>query len=246
MTGRVGKVQGLPLHERPRPRRLCERPGDAAGGDRGNGCGGSVAVLVALVLVATVSEATAQGRVGINGYGILGDVRLDAAQTFEAVAETSHARVFGGGVQVTDLWGFLFVDVAVSSTTIDGGRVFIDDGAVDRLGIPLEVGMLYVDVAAGWRHMHGRLSPYVGGGLSRLRYRETSQFAQPGEDLAESAIGPLFLAGVDLALSRWIRLGGELRYRRISGVLGSGGASAKFDEDSAGGVSVALRVSIGR
>jgi hypothetical protein len=102
MTGRVGKVQGLPLHERPRPRRLCERPGDAAGGDRGNGCGGSVAVLVALVLVATVSEATAQGRVGINGYGILGDVRLDAAQTFEAVAETSHARVFGGGVQVTD------------------------------------------------------------------------------------------------------------------------------------------------
>jgi opacity protein-like surface antigen len=149
-------------------------------------------------------------------------------------------------VQVTNLWRAVFVDVAVSSMTIDGGRVFIDDGAVQPLGIPREVSMLSVDVAAGWRHVHGRLSPYVGGGVSRLRYRETSEFAEPGEDVTESGTGLLFLGGIDFALSRWVRVGGELRYRRIGGVLGSGGASAKFDEDSAGGVSTALRMSIGR
>jgi opacity protein-like surface antigen len=206
---------------------------------------GKVAAVV-LTLVATTSEATAQDRVRLSGYGLFGDMRLDAAQTFEAVSETSHGRVFGGGVQVTNLWRFVFVDVAVSSVTIDGERVTIDGDAVQPLGIPLEVSMRYVDVAAGWRHVRGRLSPYVGGGFSRLKYRETSEFAQPGEDVTDSGTGPLFLAGVDFALSRWLRVGGELRYRRISGVLGSAGASAKFDEDSAGGVSTALRVSIGR
>jgi hypothetical protein len=208
---------------------------------------GRVAALVVLAVLATPSEAGGQSRVGFGGYCVFGDVRLDAAQTFEAVSETSHARVLGAGIQVTNVWRFLFVDVAVSSTTIGGERVFIDEGsAVRPLGIPLEVSMRHVDVAAGWRTMHGRLSAYFGGGFSRLRYRETSELAQPGEAVAESATGPLFLAGVDFGLSRWIRIGAELRYRRIGGVLGSGGVSAKFDEDSAGGVSTAFRVSIGR
>jgi hypothetical protein len=153
---------------------------------------GRVAALVILALLAAPSEAGGQSQVGLSGYGVLGDMRLDAAQTFEAVSETSHARVLGAGIQVTNLWRFLFVDVAVSSMTMDGQRVFID------------------------------------------------------EDSAETATGPLLLAGVDFTLSRWVRIGAELRYRRIGGVLGSGGASAKFDEDSAGGISTAFRVSIGR
>jgi hypothetical protein len=208
---------------------------------------GRVAALVILALLAAPSEAGGQSQVGLSGYGVLGDMRLDAAQTFEAVSETSHARVLGAGIQVTNLWRFLFVDVAVSSMTMDGQRVFIDeDSAVRPLGIPLQVSMRHIDVAAGWRSMRGRLMPFVGGGFSRLRYRETSELAQPGEDVAETATGPLLLAGVDFTLSRWVRIGAELRYRRIGGVLGSGGASAKFDEDSAGGISTAFRVSIGR
>jgi len=206
---------------------------------------GRVAALVILVLL-TTPTANAQGSARLSGYGVFGDMRLDAARTFEAVSETSHVRVLGGGIQIANLWKFLFVDVAVSTMTIDGQRVFVDDGAVQPLGIPLEVRMRSVDVAAGWRHQHGRLSPYAGGGFSRLRYRETSELAQPGEDVTDSGTGPLFLGGIDFALSRWVRIGAEIRYRRIGGVLGSGGASAKFDEDSAGGVSTALRVSIGR
>jgi hypothetical protein len=208
---------------------------------------GGVAALVFLALLLLPSDARGQNQVGLSGYGALGDMRLDAAQTFQAVSRSSHARVLAAGVQVTNLWGFLFIDVAVSSMTKDGERVSIgEDSTVQPLGIPLEVGMRYVDVAAGWRITHGRMSPYVGGGVSRLNYRETSELAQPGENVADSGIGPLFLAGVDFTLSRWVRLGAELRARRIGGVLGSGGASAKFNENSAGGVSTALRVSIGR
>jgi opacity protein-like surface antigen len=208
---------------------------------------GRVAALVVLAVLGTPGDATGQSEVGLNGYGVLGDMRLDAAQTFKAVSETSHGRLLGAGIQVTNIWRSLFVEVAVSSMTIDGERVFIDEErAAQPLGIPLEVSMRYVDVAAGWRTRHGRLSPYAGGGFSALRYRERSEFAQPGEDVAEGGTGPLVLAGVDFTLSRWVRIGAELRYRRISGVLGSGGASAEFHEDSAGGVSTALRVSIGR
>jgi opacity protein-like surface antigen len=208
---------------------------------------GRVAALVVLAVLGTPADAKGQSQVRLNGYGVLGDMRLDAAQTFKAVSETSHARLLGAGIQITNMWRSLFVDVAVSSMTIDGERVFIDDErAVHPLGIPLEVSMRYVDVAAGWRTTHGRLSPYVGAGFSGLRYRERSQLAQPGEDVAEAGVGPSVLAGIDFTLSRWVRIGGEVRYRRIKGVLGTGGASATFGEDSAGGVSTALRVSIGR
>jgi len=207
---------------------------------------GRIMALVVVAVLGAPSEARAQSRVGLSGYGVIGDIRLDAAETFEAVSDTSHTRVMGAGIQVTNLWRFLFVDFAVSSMTIDGERVFIDeDRTVRPLGIPLEVSMRYVDVAAGWRSLHGRLSPYIGGGFSRLRYRETSELARPGENVAEGANGPLFLAGLDLTLYRWVRVGAELRYRRFGGVLGSGGASAKFGEDSAGGVSIAVRVSFG-
>jgi opacity protein-like surface antigen len=208
---------------------------------------GRVAALMIVVALGTAADDGGQDQLGLNGYGVLGDMRLDAAQTFEAVSETSHARLFGAGIQVTNIWRSVFVDVAVSNMTIDGERVFFDEArAVQPLGIPLEVSMRYVDVAAGWRARHGRLSPYVGGGFSGLRYRERSELAQPGEDVAEGGVGPLFLAGIDFTLSRWVRIGGEVRYRRVGGVLGAGGASAEFREDSAGGVSTALRVTIGR
>jgi hypothetical protein len=76
---------------------------------------GRVAALVVIAVLATPSEAGGQSRVGFSGYCVFGDMRMDAARTFEAVSETSHARVLGARIQVTNLWRFTFVDVAVSS-----------------------------------------------------------------------------------------------------------------------------------
>ena len=105
--------------------------------------------------------------------------------------------------------------------------------------------MAPLDLAAGWR-TGARAQTYVGAGFTRITYEETSDFAASGEDVKESATGLLLLGGVDVALSRWVHIGGEIRYRRVDGVLGSSGVSEIFGERELGGLATSLRVSIGR
>ena len=222
-------------------------------------------VLVVLLAMAAAPAVQAQTRttpqpprpmqpapprepVGFRGYAVLGMATLTAVDTFDALAGTRSRQTFGGGVQVTNLWRRLFADVGASVVSLDGERIFIDDGEVFDLGIPLEITMRPIDIAGGWRftYARGRVSPYVGAGLTYLQYEETSEFSESGDDISEGKAGPLLLGGVDVHLWQWLHAGGELRYRRIGGILGDGGASAAFGEDDAGGVSVAVRISVGR
>jgi opacity protein-like surface antigen len=138
----------------------------------------------------------------------------------------------------------VFVDVAVQRMTIDGQRVFVDQGTVYDLNIPLQVTMIPFDVAAGWR-MPGRVSAYGAAGVSRISYGERSDFAVTGDDVDESGTGLLLLGGVDVAVWRFVSIGGEVRYRHVEGPLGETGVSAVFDENSIGGVAASLRVSVG-
>ena len=89
-----------------------------------------------------------------------------------------------------------------------------------------------------------RLVPFVGGGLSMAMYKETSQNAG-GDDVSERASGFVFLGGVDYTLTKWIHVGGEFRYRAVTGVLGSAGVSQFYEEQSVGGWAVGVRVSVG-
>ena len=195
-----------------------------------------------------VQPAPALEPIGIRGYALAGMAALAARETFDAVAGARSRPAFGGGVQITNLWRRLFADVGASVVSFDGGRVFVDDGRVFELGIPLEVTLRHLDVAGGWRltFARGRISPYAGAGLTWLQYEETSAFAQPGDDVREGGAGALVLGGVDIRLWQWLHAGGELRYRRVGGILGEGGASAAFGEDDAGGVAAAVRISVGR
>lgn len=207
---------------------------------------GRVAPLVVALAALAPPPALAQS-IGIRGYASFGIARLAATDTFEAVADTTQQPVFGGGVQVTNIWRGIFADVGVAQIeTIEGERVFVDDGEVFELDIPLEVKMRPVDIAAGWRLAYGRVSPYVGAGVTFLSYEETSEGADADEDVSETTSGPLFLAGIDVAIVNWLHAGGELRYRQVKGILGEGGVSGEFGEDNAGGLTAAVRISIGR
>jgi len=198
--------------------------------------------VLCLVPVTAAGQATGPS---LFGYGTLGSTALAAAETFEAVAGTSRRTNLGGGAHAT-IWRGLFVDGAVSRLRLTGERVFIHGETVYQLGVPLTVTLRPVDVAAGWRIRRGRVSPFAGGGLSMVSYAEESDFAEAGDDVRETRTGAMFLGGVDVAVLQWLQLGGELRYRAVTGVLGAGGVSGVFGEDSIGGVAASVRVSVGR
>jgi opacity protein-like surface antigen len=102
-----------------------------------------------------------------------------------------------------------------------------------------------LDLIGGWRFPVGRVIPYVGAGMSYVSYEETAPFAIDGDDVSDSSTGAAFLGGVEVSVTRLLRVGGEFGYRAVNGVLGMGGVSSAFGEDQLGGFAAALRVSVG-
>jgi opacity protein-like surface antigen len=204
----------------------------------------TLAVVLAILVLPVLTEA--QTRPGIRVYSTFGSTQLAATDSFEAVTGTSRSTGLGGGVTVTRLWRGVFADVSFAQTKLDGERVFIHEGTIYELGIPVEITMQPLDAVIGWRFDKGRLSPFAGAGYSSMSYRETSGFSSSGDDVNERASGPMVMAGADVAILRWLHVGGEVRYRAIDGVLGRAGVSEVYGENSLGGMSAALRLSVGR
>lgn len=198
-------------------------------------------VLAGLLLSAATARAQSPG---VRAYFTYGAVSLTSSDTFKAVADTNSAMSLGGGIQTTGLWRSLFVDVGFSRQSLDGTRVFVFEDVVYPLNIPLTTSFMPIDITSGWRFDRRRYSPYVGGGLLLVSYKESSAFARAGDDVSERGTGFLLLAGVDVPVWRFMALGGELRYRAVSGVLGDSGASAVFGEDQLGGLQYSIRISV--
>ena len=174
---------------------------------------------------------------------------MSAADSFRAVTDKDTMLFYGGGAQVTNLWQGLFVEVAFERASRDGERVFIGpNNEVFKLGIPLEIKMTPVDLVVGWRSnpIGNNVVAYGAGGISFLKYQETSDFADPGEDVDDNYRGPVLFAGVEYSAHRFVHVRGELRYRRFSDAIGAGGASAAFEENDLGGFGVALKIAVGR
>jgi opacity protein-like surface antigen len=203
-------------------------------------------LLSAAILTGTTSLASAQG-IGASVYATYGTTSLTASTTFEAAAGTSRESAPGVGGTVTGLWRGLFVDVAFTQYKLDAQRLFIDQGTVFPLGIPVRITMRPFDLVGGWRYKsRGLVSPYGGAGIVFFQYLENSDFATAGDDINERKTGVVVLAGADVRVMRLVKVGGELRYRAVEGILGLGGVSQIFGDDRLGGVSLAARVSVGR
>lgn len=194
---------------------------------------------------APAARATAPG-IGVRGFGTFAVDWMAARDTFDAVTGSATILGYGGGVQVTNLWGGLFVEASVERSAVDGERVFVYQDEAFPLGIPLEVRMTPIDAVIGWRSTQGRVTPFAGGGATFMRYQETSDFADAGDDVDERKVGFVVLAGAEVSLARWIHLRGDVRYRQVNGVLGEGGASAAYGEDRLGGFGVAVKLVVGR
>lgn len=180
----------------------------------------------------------------VRGYGSLAYEWFLATDSFNAVLDQKGGLFYGGGGQL--VFGHLFADVGFEHFRKTGQRVIVFDGDVFPLGISDTITMEPLTVSGGYRFAAtGHSVAYVGGGYTSLRFRESSPFAEPGENTDERFNGYVVLGGVEYAVQKWVFVSGEARYTGVPNAIGAPGIAAEFDESNLGGFSLAVKVSIG-
>ncbi len=186
-------------------------------------------------------------RLQFRPFGSVGTNWFAASSTFEAVLGSGTGQDFGGGLNLTQGPGYL--EIGARKFSKSGERVFVTSGGqAFPLGIPTKVTMTPLEIAAGWRFdtRFGRIIPHLGAGYTRLKYEETSDFADAGENVDESFNGYHLIGGAEVRVSRWVGVTGEVVWTSIADALGTGGASKAFDETNLGSTALRLKLVIGR
>ncbi len=205
-------------------------------------------LIVSAMLLLAATPAFAQFRtVDVRPFFLGESERYAAATTFNAVFQEDTAPLWGGGVDVVVHKRF-FIDLAISHMSKDGQRAFLNNGEVFRLGIPLHVTSTPIEITGGYRFVFKKapIIPYVGAGFGSYSYRETGDFATPGEDVDVRHAGFVAMGGVEFRIMKWLGITGDVQYTRVPGILGAGGISKDAGEDNFGGVGARVRVIVGR
>lgn len=173
---------------------------------------------------------------------------MTAKDSVEAVTGKSTLRGPGGGAEVQRLWRGVFARVAVSRLPQAGQRVFVFENEVFPLGIPLDLTLIPIEAALGWRFKpigSRGIVPYLGGGALFLKYKESSEADTSGEDINETYNGFVVFGGLEVPVWRSLSAGGEVGWRKAE-VKSPGGALDAFGEKDLGGVTMRVMLSISR
>ena len=187
--------------------------------------------------------------VQIGGYGMIGTFNFAAKDSFDAILGSSSGLIFGGGARVGLPYGGLFVDVGAWRFSAEGERVFVVGDQVYPLNVPAQISVTPLEFTAGWRfriRKAPKVTPYAGGGFTAMTYSETSDFATDAEDVDEVFSGYHLLGGAEYKINRWLGVAGEATWTTVPDAIGEKGVSAAFNETDLGGVSLRLKVTIGR
>ena len=204
----------------------------------------SVSLWFVIVLI-TPGYAHAQ----IRGFADVGSTTFAATESFETILGTATGMVFGGGVEAL-LPKNIFVNVRASRFRKTGERVFVTEtGERFGLGIPATITVTPIEFTGGYRFDRGgRFVPYGAGGVGRHRYEESSDFAIGDENVKESFTGYHVLGGAEFRVAQWIAAAGEVQWATVPDALGQdpNGVSNHFDETDMGGLTVRVKIVIGR
>jgi len=185
--------------------------------------------------------------VGARLFGGLDYTKMAATNSFNTVAGKSSLVGFGVGADVLNIWRKAFLRIGFSMSSVDGERGFAQGGTI---GIPISIGVRYVDIAAGWRMYPAKkrqqIGVYGGGGLALGTISQESPNALPTEgNGSATGTGFVFFGGLDYAFTKKknIVAGVEGIYRSVGGVLGTDGSvSGGFNENDAGGAAIRFLV----
>jgi len=135
----------------------------------------------------TTPRAWSETGSGYRAYVMFDQVSFTAKDSFDAVLGKSSLSATGVGGEFR-FWKGLFVRGSYSAMKETGERAFVVGGQVIPVGIPLTVEMKPFEFSVGWRlplDRSERFVAYGGGGSLYVKYRETSDFAEPGENIDE-------------------------------------------------------------
>ena len=205
-------------------------------------------VLIAGLALAAPAAAQDPPAISIRPFVMATEQSFTAVDTFNATFGKTAFPFFGGGVQVV-VKDMVFVEVTASRFRQTGQRAYLSGGKSFQLGIPLTATITPLEVSAGYRfrlRQLPRVRPYVALGYGSYAYTETSDFAQPGEDVDTKHGGYLVNGGAEFRLHRWVGLAVDVQYTRVSGILGNGGVSQQAGESDLGGLAGRLKLVVGR
>jgi outer membrane protein W len=206
----------------------------------------------ALVVMAFVAAAPASAqslsKISLRPFVEVTEESFNAIDTFTSVFGRTYQPFWGGGLQVTAADRY-YVELTASRFRKGGDRVFRNAGQTFHLGIPLTATLTPFEIVGGYRFHSTRrpwLVPYVGAGVGRYAYRETSQFAAAGEDLDTSHAGFVVHGGGEFRLSRWVGIGTDVQFTHVPGIFGTGGISQDVGEKDLGGFAARVKFVVGR
>lgn len=190
-----------------------------------------------------------KGGIQIGGYGMFGNISFTAHNSFDAITGSSSGPIYGGGARIGVPYGGLFFDVGAWRYTAVGERVFPFGDQIFKLGIPVQISVVPVELSAGWQ-FHFRkmpkLVPYVAGGFTSMSYTETSDFATDAENVDERFSGYHLLGGAEFKIRKWLGVAGEFAWTAVPNAIGNNGVSEAFDETDLGGTTIRFKITIGQ
>jgi opacity protein-like surface antigen len=207
----------------------------------------SLTLTLTVALAAPAMAGEDPPYLSVRPFAMIGEQDFAAVNTFNAVFGQRNEGFWGGGVSVLQEDRY-YVDLTASKFKKSGQRAFRDaNGNVFRLGIPVRTSLVPLELTGGYRfHFWSHVIPYAGGGVGLYHYKEDSDFAEPGENVDASHLGAVIEGGAEVRLHRWIGAGVDVHYTHVPGIIGTGGISKDVNENDLGGVSVRLRVLVGR
>jgi opacity protein-like surface antigen len=190
-----------------------------------------------------------KGGIQIGGYGMFGNITFTAKDSFDAITGTSSAPIYGGGARVGLPLGGLFFDVGAWRYHDDGERVFPFGDQIFKLGIPVRITIVPVELSGGWQFRFRKMPkfiPYAAGGLTSMSYKEESDFATDAENVDERYTGYHLLGGAEYKVMKWLGVAGEVTWTTVPDAIGKDGVSEAFGETDLGGTTFRFKITVGR
>ena len=168
-----------------------------------------------------------------------------ANDSFKAILGKSSGFFYGGGGQA--IFRNIFVDVGWEQFKKTGSRVVVVDGEAFQLGIKDTITMQPFRVTGGYRvRLSNGNTAYAGGGAGSMRFKEVSDFAEPGDNTDESFASWNVVAGAEARAMKYLFFSVEFRYEGVPNAVGAPGVAGEFGEKDLGGFGIGVKVLVGR